>query len=417
MALTLDLAAIAEQFTQLREAGAQHSKQDLIHLQTIHDSAARMGANCSMSEGGDAKEARKPEQASESALAIDISGDIIPLREGAVGQDGSVFLKVIQPGWGSSGYYSEEVLERDLPKIYPAGTKNFWNHQTDAEEAARPEGDLRDLASVTTEPVRYMKDGPDGPGGYVRAKAFENFKQPIDDLAKHIGMSIRAAGRAKEGKAEGRNGLIVQELTRGISVDYVTTPGAGGKILQLFEAARKPAATQIKEGGADAMDAAEIKKLQEGQATLVAENRKLRERFALSDAADEARKYFKSVQVAEAVQERVLGRVLAGNIPLTEAGDLDTAKLKTIVEAQTKDELAYISKLSGGKIVTDMGGGTAPQLTETQIAEADKADKVAATRTAGWLGLGSKAAREIFTEGPGHFDPSFNARTLREVNQ
>src|SRR5207245_1127898 len=65
-----------------------------------------------------------------------------------------------------------------------------------------------------------------------------HFREHVDSLAKHIGMSIRAAGRAKEGKADGRSGPIIEQLTRGISVDYVTTPGAGGKILQLFEAAR-----------------------------------------------------------------------------------------------------------------------------------------------------------------------------------
>jgi hypothetical protein len=269
-------------------------------------------------------------------------------------------------------------------------------------------------------------------------------------------MSIRASGKAKEGKAEGRTGPIIEQLTRGISVDYVTKPGAGGKILQLFEAARKPQVTPqtgfmsceagnqlpftitttstgatetvawfdsngnpiypTKEAATE-MDAAELKKLQEGQATLVAENRKLRERFALADAATEARKYFTSVTVNEAVQERVLGRVLAGAVPLTEAGDLDTTKLTAIVERETKDELAYISKLSGGKIVTDMGGAAAPQLTEAQIAEANKANTAAALRTANWMGFETPAAKSIFTEGAGAFDPSFNARNLREVAQ
>ena len=66
-------------------------------------------------------------------------------------------------GRGTSGYYPAEVLERDGPKVFPAGTKNFWNHQTDAEEAARPEGDLRDLASVLTEDAHFENNGPTGP--------------------------------------------------------------------------------------------------------------------------------------------------------------------------------------------------------------------------------------------------------------
>jgi hypothetical protein len=163
----------------------------------------------------------------------ELIGDTVPLlgavvwklKEGAVGQDGSAYLKLIGPGRGTSGYYPAEVLERDGPKVFPKGTKNFWNHQTDAEEAARPEGDLRDLASVLTEDAHYEPAGPAGAGLYARAKVFEQFRQPVDDLAKHIGMSIRAHGKAQEGKApDGKTGPIIQALSRGISVDYVTTP-------------------------------------------------------------------------------------------------------------------------------------------------------------------------------------------------
>lgn len=354
---------------------------------------------------------------------LDLTGDLVPLREGSVGQDGTAHLKLIAPGWGSSGYYSPEVLQRDGPAVFKRGTLNFWNHQTEAEESARPEGDLRDLASVLTEDARYEQAGPAGPGLYARAKVFEQFRQPVDDLAKYIGMSIRAAGRAKEGKAEGRTGPIIEQLTKGISVDYVTTPGAGGKILQLFEAARtaKPAAQPattppIKEAATD-MDAAEIKALKESLAIQAIELRKLRERAALSDAAIEARKYYGTVQVAEAVQERVLGRVLAGSIPLTEAGDLDTAKLTKIVEAQTNDELAYIAKLSGGRIVTGMGAAQPVALTEAQVAEQAKADHAAANRTASWMGVRTDQAKAIFREGPSAYDPNFNARELKEVTQ
>lgn len=406
--------------------------------------------------GSDGKESAGRSQSADDRLSelatVDLTGDVIPLREGAVGQDGTAHIKLITPGWGSCGYYPPDVLERDGPVIFKAGTKSFWNHQTESEERERPEGDLRDLASVLTEDARYEKDGPAGPGLYAKAKVFEQFRQPVDDLAKHIGMSIRACGIAKEGKAEGRTGPIIEKLTRGISVDYVTTPGAGGKILQLFEAARSQAnyvatvtppaesttitttgtggsstiawfdasgnlitPTPIKEAATD-MDAAEIKKLQEAQADLAAENRKLRERFALADAATEARKYFTTVTVAEAVQERVLGRVLAGSIPLTEAGDLDIAKLTERVAAETKDELAYINKLSGGRIVTDMGtGSAAPQLTEAQLAEAKKLNEAVAIRNADWLGATTEQGRKIFVEGPGAFNPNFNARTLREV--
>jgi hypothetical protein len=341
---------------------------------------------------GDAKEAK----------AIDITGDVIPLREGAVGQDGTAYLKLIAPGWGSSGYYSPELLERDGVKVFTRGTKNFWNHQTEAEEAARPEGDLRDLASVLTEDAHYEKNGPAGPGLYARAKVFEQFRQPVDDLAKHIGVSIRAMGKAKEGKAEGRTGPIIQELNRALSADYVTTPGAGGQILQLFESAR----VRRKEG--ESMTEAEERTLRETQATV----RKLNERLAMGDARDFIAEQFKTVRVGEAIQERVTRRLLEKAIPLTAAGELDKPALKALWEAETKDEAEYVSRMSGGRIVVNMGDGSngAPKLSEAEEKERRKALKRQMQEGARLYGFETETGARIFNEGRSAFDPTYNAR-------
>lgn len=338
---------------------------------------------------------------SSEAASIELTGDLVPLKEGAVGQDGSAYLKLIAPGWGSSGYYSKEMLARDGAKAFPKGTKNFWDHATDAEEAQRPEGSLRNLASVLTEDAHYEAAGPAGAGLYARAEVMPEFRQPVDSLAKHIGMSIRATGKAKEGEAEGRKGALIQELSRGLSVDYVTTPGAGGQILQLFEAARS--GTSQTQG--DTMTDQEKTQLREA----LADVRRLRERQALADAAPTIADYFKTVRVGEAIQQRVAGRVLAGSIPLTEKGDLDAAKLKTLVEAETKDEVAYVERLTGNHIVIGMGESAAPQLTEAQKLEAAANAKEESKRFAGLFGLKTKVGRKILTEGRSAFDHEYNA--------
>ena len=340
------------------------------------------------------------------AKAIDITGDVIPLKEGAVGQDGTVLLKVIQPGWGSSGYYPADVLERDLPRIYPAGTKQFWDHATQAEDAARPEGSLRNLASVSLEAVKYMKDGPDGPGGYAKVRASSEFRQPIDELAglKALGVSIRASGKAKHGKAEGREGQIIQELTRGISYDYVTEAGAGGKVLQLFEAARvrKP----NDEG--ESMTEAELREVRELRTDL----KKLKERAALADASGVIAGFFATVRVGEAIQERVTRRLLEKSMPLTTAGDLDKDALKKLWEAETKDEADYVSRMSGGRIVVQMGSGAPAELTEAEKKGQRKAEKRAMKESARQYGFSTEAGARIFNEGRGAFDPNFNSREL-----
>lgn len=311
---------------------------------------------------------RPASEAAESAVD-EITGDVIPLREGAVGQDGSALLKLIAPGWGSSGYYSEAMLKRDGPKVFPAGTKNFWNHQTDAEESERPEGDLRDLASVLTENARYETDGPEGPGLYARAKVFEHFRQPVDDLAKHIGVSIRASGTAKEGEAEGRRGPIIERLTAGKSVDYVTTPGAGGKVLQLFEAARQTRRPIPTEGEHTMQDPAELATLRESLAAQKAEIAKLRARQAITDAGHTVDGQLSTLTISPAIKERVKRRILEGTIPVTEAGDLDTAKLTAAVLAEAKDECEYIERIAPTGRPVDLGAAAKPAASSALKAE------------------------------------------------
>ena len=169
----------------------------------------------------------------ESAIALD---------EKAVRGDGTVPVKIIQAGWGSSGFYPKEVLQRDGPKAFRKGTKMLWNHPTDTEEAARPEGDLNDLASELVSDARWMDNGPRGAGLYADAKVFEAYQPAVNDLAPHIGVSIHARGRGVYGEAGGKEGVIVQEIMESPfnRVDYVTMPGAGGEIISLFEAARSP---------------------------------------------------------------------------------------------------------------------------------------------------------------------------------
>ncbi len=419
------MGATVKKPVKAAEAGARHSKTDQSLIQTIHDHSIALGAEA----GATADDAN--DNGVDEAAALEIIGDVIPLREGAVGQDGTAYLKLIQPGWGSCGYYPAEVLERDGPKIFKDGTKSFWNHQTVAEESARPEGDLRDLASVLTEDAHYEKNGPAGEGLYAKANVFEQFRAPVDSLAKHIGMSIRASGVAKEGKApDGKSGKIIEKLTHGLSVDYVTTPGAGGQILQLFEAARgrvaQPQPPVAEAAQENEMDAAALQKLQESVTALAADNRKLRERQAVADAGGAIADYFRTVQVSEAIKGRITGRVLAGTIPMTESGDLDTAKVKQFAEAQLNDELEFLRRLNPSMVV-GMGARSTGALTEaqreeikerkeTQKAEIKESDDRFLSRV-GFGDEGQRRGRRILLEGRRAFQVEYNARTHGTIAQ
>ncbi len=347
-------------------------------------------------------------------------GELVSLKEGAVGQDGTAYLKLIAPGWGSSGYYSEKVLERDGPAIFKTGTKNFWNHQTAVEEAERPEGDLRDLASVLTEDAYYDKNGIAGAGLYARAKVFEQFRQPVDDLAKHIGVSIRACGVAKNGTAEGKSGPIIEKLTAGISVDYVTTPGAGGEVLQLFEAARtkiRESAGIPNEGGA--MDAAEkeaLQKLQESNKVLGDTNRKILQKLARSEARDIVREKLSVVTLPDGIKSRLLERICEA-APITVEGELDNAGLLTLIEKRIKEAGEDAAELTGGRIVVGMGAPAEPKLTEAEQRQRDDERMRESEAAASQYGFSKnmKTGRRIFAEGREAFDPEYNSADVKGV--
>lgn len=143
---------------------------------------------------------------------------------------------LIKAGWGSSGYYSEALLRRDGPKVWPAGTQNYLDHPTLSDARELPERSVRDYASViVTDPVW----DPVEKGLVSEVEVFPQWRNMLnEEFASAIGLSIRACGIAEFGEAEGREGQIITELTEGLSVDWVTKAGAGGKVLQLIESVR-----------------------------------------------------------------------------------------------------------------------------------------------------------------------------------
>lgn len=343
----------------LMEAGARHSKGDLTMLQTMHDHSVKLGASCATTEAGRKKPA-------DLTLLTEAATGIEPLR--LIESDQAAFepvVKIISAGRGSSGYYSKEVLQRDGPKIFKRGTLMYLNHATAAEEAARPEGDYSKLAAVLTEDAAWNDAGKDGAGLYSRSKVFAGVAQEVKEKAPWTGVSIRAYGThdANAIAPDGKPGVITA-LNHAESVDLVTKAGRDGKLL--LESAGSPAPKERETG----MDEAQVKALIEaGNAPLVAENRKLRERLSLQEAAGLIDKQHGSMDAPPAVKARVRGRLLEGSMPKTATGELDAVALAALVEKDTKDEQAYVAGLIGGGV---RGVGAAPAgAVPVELSEAD----------------------------------------------
>lgn len=332
-----------------------------------------------VSESGD------PTPATESA-DIELAGDIVPLVEKALSKAPTARLKLISPGWGTSGYYSADVLKRDGPKAFKAGTHMYVDHPTVTEESERPERSIKDLAATLSTDAVYDANGADGPGLYAEAKVRSDFAPVLSEIADDIGVSIRALGKAPKGEAEGRKGPIVESIQVGRSVDFVTLPGRGGRVLELVEAARGRQQANPREGKQSMPELEEVQRaLQESQAALAterSEREKLSTRLLLREARDFVATRIAAVKDLPTISAERLERALIQNPPVKD-GALDEAVYLERVDAAIKDEQAYIASLTESGRVRGMGASAAP-------ADGKEEDLTAALQA---LGLSESAAK------------------------
>ena len=337
---------------------------------------------------------------------------VTPLAESAVRRDGTIAIKVAEEGWGSTGYYGRELLESATPAAFPAGTHMYWNHDTGSEELERPEGDLSRLAAVTIDAPRWDDNGVEGAGMYANAKVFEGYAATIDEIAPYIGVSMRANGQAIMGQADGRNGRIItgiepHALNR---IDFVTKPGAGGRIVSIFESAGRgdsaesvddangaalsttennistdsaeitesstaatPPSTSI---GGDGMENETVGISEAAQAQLDAQSAelaRLRESLMLRDASDIARGAIDAADDLPAVTRARLVRESLRNVPTDDEGAIDAATLRESVATLITEARSEFAALTGSGQVFGHGGAPVKESAEIdpQQVEAD----------------------------------------------
>lgn len=145
-------------------------------------------------------------------------------------------IKVIESGWGSSGYYGTELLKKDGPKVFRAGTKVFMNHPSISESNDRPERDVHQLAGKLVTDAYFKENSL-----YADVEFYSHYAPIIREMAEDVGLSIHALGNSYMGEAEGREGPIIESLVEDplTSVDVVTVAGAGGKFVALLESYRQ----------------------------------------------------------------------------------------------------------------------------------------------------------------------------------
>lgn len=293
-----------------------------------------------------------------------------------VGKNGDMPIKIISPGWGSSGYYSAEVLKKAAPN-YKEGLKMYLDHPTKSEDKERPERSVKDLAAVTTSQAEYKEDGKNGPGLYAYAKVFEDKKDFISEKAPYIGLSHRASGKAYTGEAEGQKGAIISEINQAHSVDFVTMAGAGGQIVEMFESYNNKSESMEQNKT--------LEEAQKERDEAIQENKKLTERLLTREAKDFVSREIAEKKLPEVTKQRLV-ESLATQYKVTDKGEIDEAKFKETISEAVKEETAYISKITGSGNVTGFGESGK---TETSLEESKQA----------WMSLGySEDEAKFMTE-------------------
>lgn len=282
-----------------------------------------------------AKESAPPAPPAPASLSLKESVPFeidIQLREAI---NPSREIKLISPGKGASAFYPPEVLKRDGPKVFKAGTPMRIDHPTRAEEADRPEGSVRDWGAVLESAAVWHDTHKQGPGLYGRIKPFSDHAQMIEEKGPYAGVSIRANGNAvmEAGRPVMRDGVpVLAELLSAEGVDMVTRAGAGGMFLQ--ESAREAA------GGFE-VDEAQIKRLIE------AATNPFRERALRGDAVVLASRILAGVSFTEGQKQFVIEETLRNPIPV-EGDKIDEKKFSDLVVAEAKR--LGVALGTGGKV-------------------------------------------------------------------
>lgn len=329
----------------------------------------------------------------------EFGGIIVPLMESTVDKDGHIPIKIIDAGWGSSGYYSKETLQKAVSEgVYHKGLQMYWNHPSASEEKDRPERNLRDLAAVQTSDAYWDENGKKGPGVYADAKVFSAYRDSVSEMGPHIGLSHYVWGESKTGEAEGRKGTIITHIAAARSVDFVTMPGRGGAIAEAFRTAGPPEPTSeqitanesttmgdtakptitlesLKTERPDIVEAirAEVEagattkealaqtetKLKEAGNTITAlktENARMSEALTLIEAKGFVESKVKDAKIPDITKARIVESL--ARVPPMKDGKLDTVTYTASIEAAIKSEAEYLAKIAGSGSVRDLGTTT-----------------------------------------------------------
>lgn len=162
-------------------------------------------------------------------------------------------VRLLSAGMGSSGFYPAEVIERDGPTAFPAGTKLYIDHIGESEEWERNGSrSVNDLVGKTLTDAEY---DPVEEALYADVLFYNGTAERIKEIFEDIDLSIEASGKRDE------NGEITELVaSKHNRVALVPEGGRDGKITEFLESV-KDLRPNLKESGK--IDSTEQKEFQD----------------------------------------------------------------------------------------------------------------------------------------------------------
>ncbi len=143
-----------------------------------------------------------------------------------------LLLRLIDVGEGTSGDYpAGTLIDAAKRRVFPAGTHCYIDHAAAARRGPNGERSIMDLAAVLAEDARW-----DAASQSLIAEAIilPAWRSTLAGAGPHIGVSISASASVTPAATRGGRPTVAKLVTAE-SVDFVTRPGRGGKILAVVE--------------------------------------------------------------------------------------------------------------------------------------------------------------------------------------
>jgi len=276
-------------------------------------------------------------------------------------EGGKWAVTLITPGKGSSGTYSEAVLQRDAATAFPKGMKLWFKHPGDGQGAG--DRDPRDQWGVLDENAEYIP----GEGITGKVRLLPHWKDVVESLGDQASLSIYAMGDADN---EGNVTALHESVTN--SVDIVSYPGREGSGLkQKLEAARaaspKPGSTSAPDTHTQeesTMD--ELTKAVEALTTLltgfVQEQKDAADKQRQAEADAEA----EGKDVTEAVEKAI------SSVEAVKAASLLPSLEKSLIEAAKRGEDISAGLDAAKGLMTEAAAAQKPAGPQSYVHEATK---------------------------------------------